>query len=42
MVYARRQEGKQPWWLQRHSCEQEVSDIKLVKISYAKCIYEID
>lgn len=25
-----------------NGCEQDVSDIKLVKISYAKSIYEID
>lgn len=25
-----------------NGCEQDVSDIKPVKISYAKCIYETD
>lgn len=35
--------GKQYGWLPKgNSCERDTSDIQLVKISYAKGIYEID
>lgn len=39
MAYARKQKGKQSKWLPRgNGCEQDMSDIKQVKVSYANTI----